>query len=217
MNEFDQKNSSAETEVPSAEYEFEQRLGRARELLQNADFERALQLLHDLEAQYVRASGLFDLLGEVLIRRGHIDEGLRYKKLHQILHWTLQLAREGRRPRKTTVDRMTDDYKDRLTTRGASDEPKDAYCPELKEETPSLDLTLTPMTASMAHELIRQGHLGQALEILNILVEQNPEDEALREVRRRAREHMREDSTLRTLTAWLKTIEQMKACRPTTE
>ena len=38
------------------------------------------------------AAKLFDLLGDALLRRGNIEEGLRYKTLHEVLKGTFKIA-----------------------------------------------------------------------------------------------------------------------------
>ena len=185
----------------SGEPGFEQRLDYARDLLQNSNLEGAFRVLQDLEAQYIAASSLFDLLGDVLIRKGNVDEGFHYKQLHQILNRTLQIARGAKRTQERFAEQETSAY----GTTPTSEEGLDS------------DLAYTPLTAAMAQELMRQGHFEKAAEILNVLVEQNPDDGSLREVRDRADKEVRENRVLRTLGGWLNNIEQIKANRSIAE
>ena len=158
-------------------------------------------MLQDLEAQYIAASSLFDLLGDVLIRKGDVEEGIHYKQLHQILNRTLQIARGAKTAKKESPSRKQAAYR---------------ATPTLEEEFDP-DLAYTPLTAAMAHELMRQGHFDKAAKILNVLVEQNPDDESLREVRDRADKEVRENQVLRTLGGWLNNIKQIKASRSIAE
>ncbi len=180
---------------------FEQRLNYARNLLQNSNLEGAFRVLQDLEAQYTAASSLFDLLGDVLIRKGNVDEGFHYKQLHQILNRTLQIARGSKRTQDRVAEQETSAY---LTTPAS-------------EGGLESDLAYTPVTAAMAQELMRQGHFDKARQILNVLVEQNPNDESLREIRDRADKEVLESRVLRTLGGWLNNIEQIKASRSIAE
>jgi thioredoxin-like negative regulator of GroEL len=180
---------------------FERQLDNARNLLQNSDLEGAFKALQDLEAQFIAASSLFGLLGDVLIRKGNVEEGIHYKQLYQILSRTLQIARGAKTARDTAAEHMT-------SSCGA--------IPMLEEDL-NPDPEYTPLTAAMAHELMRQGHFDKAAEILHVLVEQNPDDESLREVRDRADKEVREDRLLRTLGGWLNNIEKIKASRDNAE
>jgi hypothetical protein len=176
---------------------FERQLDNARSLLQNSDLEGAFKALQHLEAQFIAASSLFGLLGDVLIRKGSVEEGIHYKQLHQILSRTLQIARGAKTARDTVTEHTTGSY----------------WATPMLEEELDPDLVYTPLTAAMAHELMRQGHFDKAAEILHVLVEQNPDDESLREVRDRADKEVRESRLLRTLGGWLNKIEKIKASR----
>jgi hypothetical protein len=185
----------------SCEPSFERQLNHARDLVQNSNLEGAFRALRDLEAQYIAASSLFDLLGDVLIRKGDVEEGIHYKQLHQILNRTLQIARAAKTAQERDAKQKTRAY--RVT-------------PTSKEEFDP-DLVYTPLTAAMAHELMRQGHFDKAAKILKVLVEENPDDESLREVRDRADKEVRENQLLRTLGGWLNNIKQIKASRSIAE
>ena len=108
-------------------------------------------MLRDLEAQCLAASSLFDLLGDVPIRKGNVEEGIHYKQLHQILNRTLQIARGAERVQERVTERKTSAY---------------PATPTFEEFDP--DLTYTPVTAAMAHELMRQGHFDKAAQILKV-------------------------------------------------
>ena len=93
MSSPDAKDLTKQFSCPySAGMEFEQVLRKAQALLSEADLEGALELLTHLEKKYVNAARLFDLLGDVLLRRGSIEEGIRYKTLHEILKGTFKIA-----------------------------------------------------------------------------------------------------------------------------
>jgi hypothetical protein len=76
----------------SAGMEFEVALGEAESLFNEKDFERSLELLRRLERQYVQAARVFDLIGDVLLRQNHLEEGVRYKTFHEVLTGTLRAA-----------------------------------------------------------------------------------------------------------------------------
>jgi tetratricopeptide (TPR) repeat protein len=197
LAEDDSTELSARDKETSCELSFERQLDHARNLLQNSDLEGAFRTLQDLESQYIAASGLFGLLGDVLIRKGDVEQGIHYKQLHQILNRTLQIARGA----KTTQERIARQETSSYRVAPASEEEFDA------------DLVYTPLTAAMAHELMRQGHFDKAAKILDGLVEQNPDDESLREVRDRADKEVRENQLVRTLGGWLNNIKQIRASR----
>jgi len=79
------------------------------------------------------------------------------------------------------------------------------------------DMSYAPVTAAMAHELMRQGHFDKAAEILNILLQQNPEDGSLKEILDEATKKGTENPILRTLGGWLNNIKDIKASRSVAE
>ena len=186
--------------LPGAQ-DFEQGLDQARTLFQNSDLDGAFRLLQNLEAKYISASSLFDLLGDVLLRKGDVEQGLHYKQLHQVLNRTLQIAR------------------------GAVPKTREAAVAPIAELSPSSsgpeqnfpDMSYAPVTAAMAHELMRQGHFDKAAEILNILLQQNPEDGSLKEILDQATKKGAERRMLRTLGGWLNNIKYIKASRSVAE
>jgi tetratricopeptide (TPR) repeat protein len=188
-------------EISPGEPDFEQGLDQARSLFENSDLEGAFRLLQNLEAKYISASSLFDLLGEVLLRKGDVEQGLHYKQLHQVLNRTLQIAR-GAVPKK----------------REAAVAPITAVGPSssgLEQGFP--DMSYAPVTEAMAHELMRQGHFDKAAQILNILLQQNPEDGSLKEILDEATKKGTENPILRTLGGWLNNIKDIKASRSVAE
>jgi tetratricopeptide (TPR) repeat protein len=188
-------------EIRPGELDFEQGLDQARSLFEDSDLEGAFRLLQNLEAKYISASSLFDLLGEVLLRKGDVEQGLHYKQLHQVLNRTLQIAR-GAVPKKREVAVAP------ITEISPSSS-------ELEQDFP--DMSYAPVTEAMAHELMRQGHFDKAAEILNILLQQNPEDGSLKEILDEATKKGTENPVLTTLGGWLNNIKDIKASRSVAE
>jgi tetratricopeptide (TPR) repeat protein len=204
--------------------EFEQVLRKAQALFRDANLEGALELLVRLEKKYVDATKLFDLLGDVLLRRGDIEQGIRYKTLHEILKGTFKIAAaESGASAKPTLqrspagrstfqgreapagfERLTGLHEAVVSTFGAEDDVQAE-----REE-------FIPVTAAMGQEFMRQGHFDRAFEIFSLLLRKAPEDESLIEARERARKKSREKKLLSVLQKWLENIEQMKAGRPST-
>ncbi|MDQ7783231.1 MAG: hypothetical protein RDU20_10145 [Desulfomonilaceae bacterium] len=175
---------------------FESGLSRARYLIDKGDLNEAMEILLRLEARYVGAIDLFDLLGEVLLARGSVKEGIRYKTLHEILRGTFQVAideasRElsgSRRPRPSRY------YGDVAAADGD---------PEIDD--------LAPVTPAMGQEFLRQGHFEQAVRVFDKLIARNPGDESLREAREIAAGKNRDRKLLSVFQRWLKNIERMKS------
>jgi predicted negative regulator of RcsB-dependent stress response len=190
-----------DSDILSGEQDFEQGLDQARSLLQNSDLDGAFRLLQNLEAKYVSASSLFDLLGDVLLRKGDVEQGLHYKRIHQVLNRTLQIARGAAPKMKEVAAAPTAELSDTVS------EPEE----ELS------NISYAPVTAAMAHELMRQGHFDKAAQILNILVQQNPEDGSLKEILDEANKRGIEHRILRTLGGWLNNVRDIKASRSITE
>ncbi len=89
----DTKDDPSQFSCPySAGVELEHVLSKAEALIERADLEEALELLTVAEKRYVRAAKLFDLLGDVLLRCDRIEEGVRYKTLHEVLKGTFRIA-----------------------------------------------------------------------------------------------------------------------------
>lgn len=205
----------------SAGIEFEQVLSKAEALFHGADLEGALELLTHLETKYVNAARLFDLLGDVLLRRGNIEEGIRYKTLHEILKGTFKIAasESGTHTRSSTPK----PFASRTPSAGPEAHaevrqpcgmPADApaVC-DAEEEAEADKAEFIPVTAAMGQEFMRQGHFERAFEIFSLLVQRNPEDESLVKAREQARKKSREKRLLSVLHKWLENIEQIKAGR----
>lgn len=222
MSSPDAKDLAKQFSCPySAGMEFEQVLRKAQALVSEADLEGALELLSHLEKKYVNAAKLFDLLGDVLLRRGSIEEGIRYKTLHEILKGTFKIAAghavsygaselhepHGGRPASTVPDRSPVAFKP------PTPEKEAAGISMAEEEPGSGEADFIPVTAAMGQEFMRQGHFDRALEIFNLLMKKNPEDESLLQAREKARKKSREKKLLGVLRKWLENIEQMKSGR----
>ncbi len=191
---------SEDEEILLGEQDFEQGLDQARSLFQDSDLDGAFRLLQNLEARYISASSLFDLLGDVLLRKGDVEHGLHYKQVHQVLNRTLQIARGAAGRTGEAVAPAVD---------------LDAGASAPEEHFP--DTSYAPVTAAMAHELMRQGHFSKAAQILDILLQQNPDDESLKEILDEANKKVTGNQILRTLGGWLNNIRDIKASRSITE
>lgn len=219
----DNKDDTSQFSCPySAGAELDQVLKKAETLLQTSNLEEALELLTGVEKKYVRAAKLFDLLGDVLLRCGNIEEGVRYKTLHEVLRGTFKIATDeatcasgasGRRLRMTDSD-----YGAGLSTQPAeqqicaSDAEALAACEMLEKRAKAADFI--PVTSAMGHELMRQGHFDRASEIFNLLAAKHPEDQSLQELKEQARKKGRQTLVLDILQRWLGNIEQMKSSHP---
>jgi tetratricopeptide (TPR) repeat protein len=202
----------------SAGGELEYLLKKAETLLQNADLEGALDLLMFAEKRYVRAAKLFDLLGDVLLRSGKIEEGIRYKTLYEVLKGTFKIAADeatcdaGRAPGATEAELPSADL---LRRPG-----RERLCAPLDEEALSRCVgtergmrtgNFIPVTAAMGHEFMRQGHFDRALDIFTVLSTRYPEDVSLLDAKERARKKNRQTMVLEVLQRWLGNIERMKS------
>jgi hypothetical protein len=220
MTGTDTKDQTSRFSCPySAGAELDHVLKKAESLLQNADLEEALELLTVAEKKYVRAAKLFDLLGDVLLRCGNIEEGVRYKTLHEVLRGTFKIATDEAVCSSGRANRLTDpDYSAGLTPGSddpkicASDEEALAACEMLEKRAKAADFI--PVTAAMGHELMRQGHFDRATEIFALLATKHPEDQSLQEAKEQARRKGRQTVVLDILQRWLGNIEQMKSSHP---
>jgi hypothetical protein len=221
MSGTDTKDDASQFSCPySAGAEFDHVLKKAEALLQRADVEEALELLTGVEMRYVRAAKLFDLLGDALLRRGNIAEGLRYKTLHEVLKGTFKIAtdeavcRSGRSQIKTDSDFASslDLGLPEQAVYAPTDEGALAPCgiPENRLKTADF----IPVTAAMGHEFMRQGHFDRALEIFTHLAARHPEEQSLQEAKEEARRKGRQNMVLEVLQRWLGNIEQMKSSHP---
>jgi hypothetical protein len=180
---------------------FEELLARAENLFHSADYEGAIRLLLGLQEKYVAATRLFDLMGEVLIRRGDLGEGVRYQTLFQVLSNTLRVQAAG--PALLAVKSPAG--------RGRAAWPSTTP----PEGTPSDSLAFpeSHCTAAMGRQLMEQGHYDQAQKVFDALLARNPADEALRKGWESARRKSREKRVLSILERWLQSIDRLKSDR----
>lgn len=182
----------------------EHALARAEELVAHSDVDGALALLSALEQDYVSGVRLFNLLGDIFLQRGETQLGVRYKVLHEVLRGTFQIAMEETRRHRDFSIRPEIEPKRRPADGeipaafSASGESKD-----IKE--------FLPVTAAMAHELMRQGHYDQALQIFTILSLKSPEDLSLKKARDHARKRCNEKRIVGILQGWLGGINKIKS------
>jgi tetratricopeptide (TPR) repeat protein len=189
---------------------FEGGLKLLRMRIDQGDIEGALEALLELEKKYVRGAVLYDLLGDVLLARGDIRQGVRYKTLYQILKGTFTIvAKEA--------------AQDAITPRrepGAELDASELQVPRMGPPTPGEPDAVgigdfVPITASMAQEFMRQGHYERAASIFAELSNKNPNDESLSRQRELALQKMKEKRLLQVFRRWLTNIEQIKSVEPT--
>lgn len=215
MSGTDLKDFSSEFACPySAGAEFDRALSRAETLTQNGDLEGALELLSHLEKKYMRAARLFDLLGDVLLRRGQVEAGVRYKTLNEILKGTFRIALEEGGTRGPLPFSAPAAIQTSPRAHAIIEPPSQAIAtPPVPPETspqPEEAAEYVPMTVAMAKEFMRQGHFDKALSIYNVLITKNPEDESLIVDRERARKKSREKKLVGMLQRWLENIERLR-------
>ncbi len=175
---------------------FESGLSRARRLIDKGDLNEALKLLLGLEARYVNSVDLFDLLGEVLLARGSVKEGIRYKTLYEVLRGTFQIVIDEASRDALADSGLRSSLLGGGTGAGEMDLEIDSYA---------------PVTPAMGQEFIRQGHYEQAARVYDKLISRNPDDVAMREARDLAVKKDKEKKLLGIFQRWLTNIEQMKS------
>lgn len=209
----------------SAGADLDQALTRARSLLQSGELDACLDVLTVLEKKYVRAVSIFELLGELHLKLGNVEEGTRYRTLYETLRGTFQIAGETKRA-----------YRDDLVGERESEAPQAveimaewpapapesaarrpqfrSFAPELRPEvlTPGSG-GLFPVTTAMGEEFARQGHFDRAAAIYEQLLKRHPEDDGLQASLNDARRKTRERKMLGVLQTWLSNIEKMKSSR----
>ncbi len=213
MNEDDSKVGFGESNsFASPDSGLEQGLKEAKALLRNNDLELALGLLTRLENKFVSGIELFNILGDVLLRRGHTEEGAHYKALYKVLKGIFSvMMRDARGP---------------LPAGGAAAPETTLPCESgVLEEgplpfgwKPGADLEgeadeFLPVTAAMANIFMRQGHFARALEIYDRLLIKDPDDFSVKEAREQALKKNQKKELLEVLQRWLVNIEQMKSGR----
>jgi tetratricopeptide (TPR) repeat protein len=175
----------------TAASEFERAVNKAHDLLEKSDLDGALKILSVLESGYINCTKLFDLMGDTLLKKGDLKEGIRYKTLHEVLKGTFKIVTEHAERR--TEDRPAVIEKDTPTSSEAA-----AAEPEF------------PVTAAMAQELMRQGHYDRAARVFARLLEMHPEDRLLREAGEKARRKYGEKELVGILQKWLSNIDRIK-------
>jgi hypothetical protein len=218
MSGTDSKEFSGEFTCPySAGAEFDRALSRAETLAQSGDSEGALELLWHLEKKYMRAARLFDVIGDVLLRRGQVEAGVRYKTLNEILRGTFKIALEESGSRGLVPFAAMGSVQPPPATAAesapSSPLPETSSAAPRSSEPPEESAEYIPMTAAMANEFMRQGHFDKALGIYSVLVGKAPEDESLISARERARKKKNEKKVVTMLQRWLNNIERLKGER----
>ncbi|AFM26348.1 hypothetical protein [Desulfomonile tiedjei] len=176
---------------------FEQTLSKAGHLIEQGNIDSALALLSTMEFEYVRSARLFSLMGELFLRRGDVQMGIRYKVLHEVLKGTFQIAMdEVKRQRRQGIVIDQPDSSSAL--------PAEHGTVEDKAE------DFIPVTAAMGHEFMRQGHYGRAQKIFAELAARNPQDLAVKQALEEARKKFHEKRIVGVLQSWLSNLEQMK-------
>jgi tetratricopeptide (TPR) repeat protein len=217
MSGTDPKDLGREFACPfSAGTDLEDAVVKAWKLLKKNDLEGSLVLLSGLEKRYVRAVKLFDLLGDVHIRRGDLEEGVRYKSLYEILRGTFKIAGEESKASASDLPGALEPMRTSALVREPETGP-DVYAPAVEEqprprsEPAGAEAGLFPVTESMAEEFVKQGHYERAAEIFDMLLERNPENGRLKQAKTNALKKSRETRVLGILKGWLGSIEQMKS------
>jgi hypothetical protein len=194
----------------SAGTDFGKALERAGAMLESGDVNGALELLENLEQQYIRGVRLFDVIGDLLLRQGKVEPGIRYKTLHEILRGTFQIAAQEKKAREAGVDRKEVEWAPTSESPRQGPRPRGRKAePEVEPDASGLE-PVFPVTAEMAHEFMRQGHFDRALAIFNTLIEKRPGDESLISARSRARKKSSEKVVLNLLQGWLENIQKMR-------
>jgi tetratricopeptide (TPR) repeat protein len=80
----------------SAGMEFQVALDEAESRLEIQDFDVALELLKSLEEKYVEGARVFSLIGDVLLRTGDLEAGVKYKTFYEVLRGTFRTALQER-------------------------------------------------------------------------------------------------------------------------
>jgi predicted Zn-dependent protease len=183
-----------------SEANFTSGLKKAEMLLKHENYDGALELLSRLQAQYIDAVRIFDLMGDVLLKQGNTKEGIRFKTLHEVVKGTFRIVQE-----EISLADL------RLSGQRASSagEPQELAGDRRDEE----DLEYFPLTESVAKECVRQGHFDRAVAVLTRLLRDKPGDPALLAAVEEARKKQKGKQLLKVFQQWLDNIEQMKTGR----
>lgn len=179
--------------------DFEEALSTVEEALRSGEVDRALDMLSVLQIRFVRASKLFDLKGDALLKKGLQDAGRRYKRLYEALRNTLRVV---------AGEAGSIDFSDEITGAIAVSGPVEDVTPEVDahEIAPPL-----PITEAMADELLRQGRPELARGILDALREERPDDEALSVKAEAVRKRIRSRKKAALLEGWLSNLAKLKS------
>jgi tetratricopeptide (TPR) repeat protein len=207
MSHTDSAGNPTGDSYRDAGVDFESGVRHARFLIEKGKIERALEVLSGLEERYVRATAVFDALGDAFLANGDVSQGIRYKTLHQILKGTFRIVSEENAERRLPIAESSYDPRESVA-QTAGDAIRTAAVVPSEDE--GID-EVVPVTLSMAQELMRQGHYDRAAGILENLVRQSPDDDALKDLRGSARRKTRDRKLLEIFQRWLKNIEQMKS------
>jgi hypothetical protein len=202
MSETEPKGVVMDQPCPySSKTGFDQALESAQKLFEKSDTQGALEILGRMEKQYIRAARLFGLMGDILLQKGEADRGVKYKRLHEML--------------KSTFDIATAPCTREQTAKPAAEDVSLHQSPQTAAESGAEFESLPefPLTAEMGRELMRQGHYKRAVEIFTKLSHSNPADRSLEEARDRAMKKNREKELLGVLQRWLGGVQQLKSGR----
>ena len=207
MNDTDSQGNPTQDFRHGSAVDFDAGLKRARTSLEKGQIDDALKILGELEQDYVRASAIFETLGDAFLAKGNVSEGIRYKTLHQILKGTFRIVREESARGKQRLQEPP--YISRDLVREATD--KASLQKEAQRGEHTAEEEVVPVTLSMAQELMRQGHYDRASSIFDRLLRQNPDEDSLKQARDLALRKRRDKHLLNILQRWLTNIEQIRS------
>ncbi len=189
---------------------FVESLEEARDLLDAGEVEGALQLLERLEQDYVQGVEIFDLLGEALIKNGEPDRGARYKTLHKVLGGTFRISGEEQKGDQPQWGAGVGYRKPPLRGPVSGDGGGVESEPPRREIGVVGNQALFPVTVEMGRTFMRQMQFDRAVEIFDVLLEQRPDDESIRELRDQAEQRTKDKALLSVLQGWLGSIDKMR-------
>jgi pentatricopeptide repeat protein len=210
MNENEPKVITEEHATPSLWADFERAVDQARDLCRQKDYDTALELLRTLEERYTGSVTLFDLIGDILLARGDVEEGIRYKTLYEVLRGTFRILDTESRRSAPIAAQSVPIPRDTPQPREAVGIPTMKPCvPEVERE--AGDAVALPVTISMGNECMRQGHFDRAYDIFSKLIESGCVDNTVREAREKARKKKNEKDVLGVLNNWLENLNKLKS------
>jgi hypothetical protein len=202
MNQSDDRTGRPVIACPfSSGGDFEEALSNVEAALQAGEVDRALDMLSALQVRYARASRLFDLMGEALLKKGRVEAARRCKTLYEALRSVLG-------PGWGEAGPVGFVYAPKPSVSSLEDETEAAAVPAVGE-TPELGPSL-PVTEAMADELLRQGHTKHALRILDALLAETQDNDALLHKADAARKRIRQGKKAALLEGWLSNLSRLK-------